>query len=171
MLEQQILNQKDTGYATSVSGSLLDILLVSREVFRESTPWCLIKNLVKKFKRHHKHSILGCKSVSHEGRTPAKHQTFAKRHPFREQFRGKQSHTAKGHRTSMGHTFFRCIQRVRPLFGIQLVAVSYIKWSIELLQHLSHTTQGPVMALDLHLQYLMISGNTNNGPTSEYFLL
>ena len=72
VLEQQILNQKDTGYATSVSGSLLDILLVSREVFRESTPWCLIKNLVKKFKRHPKHSILGFKSVSHEGRTCGK---------------------------------------------------------------------------------------------------
>lgn len=101
LLEQQILNQKDTGYATSVSGSVLDILLVSREVFRESTPWCLIKNLVKKFKRHPKHSILGCKSVSHEGRTPAKHQTFAKRHPFREQFRDKRSHTADKHGTNV----------------------------------------------------------------------
>ena len=33
VLEQQILNQKDTGYATSVSGSRLDILLVSGRCF------------------------------------------------------------------------------------------------------------------------------------------
>lgn len=51
LLEQQILNQKDTGYAPSVSRSRLDILLVSREMFWESTPWCLIKNLVKKIQK------------------------------------------------------------------------------------------------------------------------
>ena len=51
LLEQQILNQKDTGYATSVSGSVLDILLVSREVISGVNPLVLNQKLGEKIQK------------------------------------------------------------------------------------------------------------------------
>lgn len=93
-----------------VSGSSLDIFLVSREVFRESTPWCLIKNLVKKIKRHPKHGILGFKSVSHEGRTPPNRLQKGTLFGSKRQRPQSQKHCffleVISYRTSMGHTFF-----------------------------------------------------------------